>query len=476
MALNFSDSAGNLFNRLGSIAEILRELRVYQTAVDIDMTNATTGVTAQFAGEADLQAIMGANFRGGLRAAEAIGSTGTDLAVRTVDRMVYRDSPRPGQTLEGSSDLSVNLQEVIRQMKQQGATIQVQTVAAAVNTIAGQPGPHFTGDGNGITTVSTRRADGLVQENLYAETLLVTCSADSYTGNTTAGNELVAIQGPGRQENPYAFDWPGGSNASIDIQAIDGSQDNSRGNLLTNSGFDTFTVTNTPDNWVIAAGAVTTDIFSESTLLFGAAGSKALRIVGDGTATNFSITQTFNSTTGTGGELEPITQYSCNLFMRRDAIAIGSGVLTVDLIDGGDTVIQDDEGNNNSFTVDLTALTISYQTYSGVFRLPHNPPASIRLRLRLTTLLTTGRSVYLDRMSLGAMALAYTGGPSLAIHSGTIPFVVGDLATVTLTNDRGNQSNLASFGPVLQRFFDLASLDLLFPSAAAPTISDQLIG
>ena len=147
----------------------------------------------------------------------------------------------------------------------------------------------------------------------------------------------------------------------------------------------------------------------------------------------------------------------------------------MDLFDGS-SIINDENGTANSFTIDLTALTTSYASRTGVFRTPSILPAAIYLRMRLSTALTNGRSVYFDKASLGEMTQAYTSGPYLAVHAGSIAFEVGDLGTVAVTNSRGAAGTLDTFQTLFAREFpDMISSELLLPSAAAPTISDALI-
>ena len=472
MTISFNNSNGNLFNRLGALGELLRELRAYQGSLETDMTNATSGVTAELVGEPDLQALMGSQYIGALDSAGQVGQVAQQIAGKVADRIVFRDNPRPGQTLN-TSQVTESLKEIIRQMLVQGASIQSQTVTGTPDTVTGQPGPHFIGYGNGVVNVSVRRWNGLTQENAYAEDLTLTCTQDSYTGNATVNRETFSITGAGAQTNRYAFNWPLGSGASATLQAIDSTSDNGNGNLLTNSDFASIT-SNAPANFTIVAGTAGTDIFEETTIVF-VNGGRALRFVGVTGGSNPNLTQAFDVSTGTSGELDAATQYSWNAWLRRDGTAAAAGVMTVDLIDGSNVVIQDDQGANNSFTIDLTALTTAYTSYRGVFRTPSNPPSVMKLRIRITTALTDTRSIYLANMSMGEMVQVYSGGPSVTVHAGNIPFVVEDYASATITNNRGGATNLASFGPVLQRFFDLASLDLLFPSSSTPTIGDQLI-
>lgn len=460
--LSFSDASGNLFNRLGSIGYWLVLLRQFQDGLDTAMTDPTSGSTPQYASEADLQAQIGTAYQGSLSSAESCAFTAQQLAGNTINRMVFRDNPRIAQTLN-SVNLTASLQEVIRQMQVAGATIQAQTVTATPSS--------FTGQGNGVLVASTRRYDGLVQENAYAEALLVSCSADSFSGGATAGNEGFTVTGTGAEPDPFAFDWPLGSNAESSLNAIDGESDNASGNLLTNSGFGEFTG-GIPDNWTAVLGSG--NFAQESTIVYDSATS-ALKITGNASGTLSELTQTFDLAAGTSGILDAYTQYALNVWMRRDGIAPAAGVLRFALIDGSGAIINDQAGNPCSWTVALTGLSTVYTAYNGFFRLPAKPPTTIKLQVKITTALTSGRSVYLDKMGMGTTTQVYSGGPALAVFAGSLPFVVQDYGTATIANNRGGQVNLASFGPLLQRWFDLASLDLLVPSSSLPTLSDSAL-
>lgn len=460
------------FNRLGKLAAVGVNLRSYQNTQLTALTNTTTGAVAQYNAESDLQSEIGSQYISMLNSPDSIGGQMASVAADTVNRAVYRDSggaggPRYNQTLQ-QNNTTASLEEIIRQMKAAGASIQVQAVTATVNA--------FTGTGNGQINVSTRRpVDGLVQENLYAETILLRCNNDSYTGTATAGNEGFRVTGQGIQTDSWAFNWPLGSNCSLSLRAIDGNTNNGSGNVLTNSGFNTWTgsgSSSTLNNWTLVAGAYGTNITKETGTVYD--GAACIALTGDGT-TNANITQTFDNSSFTLGELDPLRQYSFCMWLRRDGVAAAAGVLTIDLIDGSNNVIQDANSVNNSFTIDLTALTTSFVAYTGVFRTPTVLPATQKIRIRLTTALTSGRTVYLDKASLGLMSRCYLGGPYVAVHAGAVNFVTTDYGYVATTNDRGNQTNLASFGPFFQRAFGMTGLDLLLPSSATPTISDTAL-
>lgn len=461
MAIPLYGGVGNLFNRLGKLGALVKNMRSYQSTQLTSMTDTTTGVVSQYNSESDIQAEMGGSYQSLLNSASVVGNFVQQMASDTASRMVFRDTPQLNQTLS-QVNLGASLAEIIRQMKQQGATVLAMTVT-------GTPGS-FTGTGNGVMTVSAKRPlDGLTLENSFAENILFVCNSDSYSGTAEAGNEGFTLSGTG-SAGVFEFNWPLGSNATGSLNAIDGDSDNSAGNILTNSGFTDWTGNN-PDNFTLVVGTAGTNISKEDTLVYDTA--YALKITGDGSSTQTELQQEFDSSDGTTGTLSPLTQYSCNLFLRRDGTAPGAGILQVALVDGNDSVVQDENGVANSFTVDLTSLTVVYTAYNGVFRTPSIMPDSVRLRLKLTTALTSGRSVYLDKASLGVMTQLYPGGPFFAVHAGSVPFEVGDYGYCAIANGRGSGGTLDTWQTLLYRFFGDA--DLLFPSSASPNVSDALI-
>lgn len=466
MSLSFTDTTGNLFNRLGRLGKVIANAKSLQTSQETAFTSLADGIIGQFESEPDIQAIMGSSYIGLLN---AIGNSSTgamqSIARATVNRMVYRDYPQLNQNLT-SINLSDSLRYVVQQMKDQVYYVLACTVAASVNAFDSG----FTGNGKAVVSVK-RPLDGVTLENAFAETLTFTCIGDSYEDGETAGNETFLVRGEGNQGNFFAFDWPLGSNGSITVSCIDGDQDDSSGNLLTNSGFDAWTG-GAPDNWTEVTGG---SLITQEVALSYTEGS-ALCITGDG-VTLPSITQLFDDDSGTIGAVEGITQYSVCLFMRRDGTPATNGTLTVDLIDQDGNVIEDEAGNDNTFDIDLTALTVNYLPYTGVFRLPYIMPTTVRIRVHCTgTALTSGRAVYLDKMSLGEMVQLYVQGPYVAIHSGSVPFRNGVYCTAEVTNSRGAAGTLNTWQVLWARLFPTAwNNELLLPSSNSPNISDLLI-
>lgn len=176
--------------------------------------------------------------------------------------------------------------------------------------------------------------------------------------------------------------------------------------------------------------------------------------------------------------LEPLTQYAVNLWAMADVVPAAGGI-TVDLVDGiGGSVIADAQSTNNSFTISCPGLSTSFAARNGIFRTPRVLPAAAMLRIRITTAISAGTSVFVDHIAMRPMQQIYAGGPSLAIFSGKTDIaagavgVSGDTFTLTVTNDRAGK-----FQEWFDRNFDLRTKGILLPSdsSGSETINDSLI-
>lgn len=449
-------------------------------------------------------------------------------------------------------DLTTALAELIRQMVAGSESVDASTVAATAGAI--------TGNGDGVLVASAKRADGKNNENLLAETILLSC-----TSATPPETAVFSAAGDAVVSDRLSQDWPGGSGGGASVSAISAAN-----SLLANGDFDDEDDrANTPDDWILSVGTIGTTIkmtdYEVQTLTVtgppsagtytiswqdpdgethttaplaysanAAAVQSALRLLPGlsavtvtatgtsplwthtitfvGVAGNLSeITITNNTTGGTytpatssagsanayagkavefdsdGSQLttlnqsvtlQPLTQYAFCCRMLADVVP-AAGVITVDLVDGiGGTVIADEEGTNNAFTIDCTALTTSFTAQTGVFRTPRVLPAAVYLRIRISTGVSSGTSIFIDHAALGEMTELYAGGPSAAIFSGKTPFRAGagqvlpDRFTLTATNDRAGE-----FQEWFDRNFQMREKGLLLPSntGGTETQADSLI-
>lgn len=471
MAINFVGSPGAFFNALGKIGLAIKQVKSYQTAQKTNYIDANAGIYGQLNGAVDIQALISQAYLTDFTGPENACSTVQNIAQLYANRLVWLDNPQSGQDLT-NVNLSASITEIIRQMKEQGVTIQQLTLTAA----SGSWGNVDTTPGNPVLVTSLHRpSDGLLLENAFGETLQVTCTGDSFTGGETAFNEPFSITGEASISDAFAWNWPQGSGAFSSINAIDGAANVSSGNFLTNSDFESWiTTANVPDNWTLVTGTAGTNTNQETGIVYS--GTSSLRLTGDANNTTTTLTQAFNNSAGTTDALSAETQYSCNLFLRRGGTAVAQGVLQVDLIDSNSNIISDNTGTACSFTIDLTSLSTNWQAFNGVFRTPYNLPATVSLRLHLTTALPNGVSVYIDKASLGQMSQLYTSGPYAALHAGNIPSTVNDFNTLTITNSLGASGTLSTFQVLMNQLFSLQPQDILIPSSLTPTVSDSLIG
>lgn len=194
---------------------------------------------------------------------------------------------------------------------------------------------------------------------------------------------------------------------------------------------------------------------------FVARGARALEFVGDGstlTAIQVPVTLTAN------------TCYCLNLWAIVDVVP-AAGVLAIELIDGiGGSVVADDQGTNNALSVVLSDLTTSHTPHHVCFHTPLDMPAKVYLRLRLSTALSNGTSLYLDELALVQMTELYAGGLFIAAFSGPEDFIVGDYADILVSNDRAGVVH-----EWLNRFLGLQAKKILLPTASPGTQPDSLI-
>lgn len=461
MAINLGYGDGLLFKILGKVAAVIKNQGSNVTTQNAAMSSVTSGIVGQLAAEPDVQAIIGSGYLGALSSlGGSVGPLMQQVATAALNRVVYRDVPRAGQTLTTTQTLAC-LQELIRQMRDAGASVRACTITTT-------PGS-FSGGGDARFNLSAKRpSDGATLENTFSEILTALCVADSYVGGATSGNESIRITGGGAEPDVFGSAWPSGSGCDQSVNCIDGSADNSSGNLLTNSGWESWS-SGVPVGWEAVTGGA---LISQSGGI-SYDGLYSLQLTGDGT-TQLRLRQLFG--TGTPGTLLPLAQCSFCGWARRDGTVPGAGVLKVSLKDVNGGVIKDAALVDNSVIQALTALTTDWVPFVASFRTPLILPDAYYLEIETTTALSAGRSVYLDRFGLGAMNQLYIHGPFAAVHSGATPLRADARATATVVNGRGAGGTLDTWQTGLYRLFlDVQSNELLFPSSASNTIDDAWI-
>lgn len=456
MAIALTGTNG-LFTRLGKILLILADTNTWQGTT---LAGDVSSLYGQFTNTIGLSLIDGndAQFNSGQLSAEGYLAYLQTVAQSVINEMVYADVPQLS-----NSDLGLSLAELIRQMKVSSDSVKADTIAQTVT--AGS-----SNHGTGVCVCSTKTADGLVAEYSYPETVTLTCTSDTSNSAVTAGNEGFTATGQVAITDTLSWQYPGGSVAQLSLSAINATADNSQGNLLTNSDFETWTVSNIPDDWTIATGTAGTTVLRSSTAYRG---TYSLNLHGNGSE-NTCVTQLFNDSSGTPGIPLYQTQYALSVWVKVDVVP-AAGVLTFDLYDGS-AVIADQQGTNNTYSITLSGLgNTNWNNYNITFRTPYIMPTTVKLRIRLSAALTNNRNVYIDSLGFGVTSQLYQGGPSFAVFSGATPFYHPDYFSAAITNNHGGASNLKDFQTGFQRLFNMTQLGLILPSAASPTISNGLI-
>lgn len=392
----------------------------------------------------------------------------TTLAQNTVIEMAHADA------VLVSKDLVTALRELIRQMDNTSDTIDANTVTASVAAASGNTG-------TGKIIVGVIDGKGHTLEYAHPETLELKVVADSQGGGT-AGAESFTLRGEVPSESRMAYTWPDGSGASTTLTMIDPTVDGSgaesdSSNMLTNSCFDAFT-TNTPDDWTVLVGAAGTDILEEASTIYRT-GGKSLEFEGDG-ATLPAIAQTLNpylAVSTAENVIEPNTVYALAFYARKSASLVG-GVLEISLVNGSNTIITDDEGNDLKYQVAHGTLTTSFAGYGTTFSTPRVLPATVKIRVRLSTAGTNNESVFVDDLALCRAVPAYTGGPFVAAFRGSTEAILDDQWNITVSNNMSMTSNDGGvFQTMFDAAFDMKGLQLQIPShsSGSETIADTLV-
>lgn len=463
---------GGLFTRLGGIGGILNSLEA-------------------FVGTGNLSAAGYESIGSGVDKVAGLFAT-PDL---NLINQLYpsRDSYR-GVHTSFLSYLQQLSQSVLIQMVNEYAPLPQQTLAAAMQWLANQmttdaqsvskpaitatPAANAANTGKGLVTATVLGTNGLQQDYIqFNETIKFSCSSDAQTGGATAGQERFTALGAGAESNALMWDWPLGSGLSGSLSAVDALQNNSGGQKLQNGAGQTWTSPSTgPDNWLILTGTAGTQLV-QATGSNVYKGNSGFSFVGDAGNTLTAITQAFGATPvssgnagGTQATLTPNTQYALNLFLKVSSVP-AAGALAIDLTDGSNNILNDAAGNPNTLSIALTAATTGFVAYNAFFRTPAVVPSSgYRLRVRLSTALTSGVSAYFGHIGFSPATQLYPGGPFVQLWSGYPNFIANDSLTLTTANTYASKWAL-----LLDRLFGMRSLGLQLPSSATPTIADSLI-
>ena len=171
------------------------------------------------------------------------------------------------------------------------------------------------------------------------------------------------------------------------------------------------------------------------------------------------------------GTLTAETVYCVHFRMAEGASAFTTGTFLAEIMDGiGGSVTTDSEGTANSHSITLTDLTSTHSSHSFSFRLNKTTTQPVYLRLRISVT-ESGKDIFIDEVAVAQATQLGAGGPHVAVFTGATASKNGDTYTLTVTNSRAG-----SLQEWYHRAFDMASKNLLLPSAASGNVPDSVIG
>ena len=299
-------------------------------------------------------------------------------------------------------------------------------------------------------------------DSILAETVEARCVRDARDGRLIRGNEAFVISGADPVDR-LDRRWPQGSGASLALNATCGSIEASSlagQNMLNNSGFERVNATPFALDWTIQTGTEGTNLKSTTTSYRG---SRALEIVG---ATG--ITHNIYEVMGQSGRpnIKTNSVYFFSAYIRAGSGTLSGGTFALQLRDGSNVEIS-----GCSVSQALSGVGTTWTRVSGSFTTPLNLPAEVRAVITFTVNLPNTEVLYVDEVVLAQAAYLYGGsqGPACCVVAGSSDYQLDDRMTRAITKT----TNLWQLE--LDRYLNLASLDIQFPSSATATISTTLI-
>jgi hypothetical protein len=427
----------------------------------VDIGHAFNNINGQFlAADQNLVASLYATRDSFRQSPSSLTSYLQQLAQNVLTQMVNEDTPQKGgPTVAGC------MAELIRQMNVASASVNQPTVSATVASVVA------TGDS--VVVASVIGPGGIQRDYIFAEVINVLCTQSSI--GTSGYVDTYSVQGNPAASGPLNWDWPtqngssfNGSGASTSVSSCDAKVVSPQ--LLTNP-FQTFVaIPNTPDGWTYFIGVAGTDFFAAGSVA-SYFGTNALQITGTGSALLDEARQPLTS-------LLPSTVYAINFWIKASG-AIAAGVIEADLYDTvGNATLTDASSTACAVSVGHGSITTSYTSVTGFVRTPAvlpNNGAGIVFRIKVTTAITNGVSVYIDLPCIQPATQIYVGGPFMAIFAGKTRAALNDKYTITTANSALTDNTTLGFQKTLLQLFSPPAYALQFPSSGSPTIADSLI-
>tara|TARA_R100000808_G_C2150249_1_gene158931 strand:- start:713 stop:2092 length:1380 start_codon:yes stop_codon:yes gene_type:complete len=448
-----------LFTRLGKLFFIAEKVEAHQGTGANSLADEIEDVVDEF-NSADMHMVSDFTAKDAILAhqknAANIYSAISNIAQRTVIEMVDNDTELNQKTIK----------QAIEELNDQSGTSK--DVKGNVFSLAGDDSPSaITGTGDGKYFTSSSNGKGQKFQHLRAGSTTLKCVKDSQVTGTK-GREVFSLMSDRAISDIRDPEWPGGYGTASSIVVSDPDYQQQTGigrNMLANGNFETFSVTNTPDNWTVATGTIGTTILENSGFHRG---SKCLRFKGDGSQLT-KITQTFNTAGQTTAKLRPETRYGMCFWVKVDS-GVAAGVLKVRIYKADGSTVLD----TADITVTGTALTDDTWTAQAVtFSTPLVLESSYSISVELTTALTNNGNLYVDGLQVFRMQhLTDSSSFHIAVIPGANDFVVDDYGKLAIT-----KSTTGKMQTYCNKFLGLDKLGLQLPyqTDGSETAADSLI-
>jgi hypothetical protein len=319
-------------------------------------------------------------------------------------------------------------------------------------------------------------------QGCFAEALRIECIEDESAG-TISGREVFRITGKERK-GVHNQEWPLGSGTNTTCRVMSAANDNyitdQYGNLLNNSGFDTWSSDSQPIRWVAdhsrASGSWSnggtdsdTDKMEKKNINFTPDGEYSLEFNGDGTEKH-RIYQEFGKAAGTLGRVSPDRTYVFSCRLRSTSGTISSGVISASLASAAYSSIS-----TATTTLDFSSTNITDSAWvhlNGVWQTDtQDIGTDIRFVLQMTTALQNAKSLLIDEMVFGEPHQLYSGGPAIAIVRGSADYKIENYFTLTIANN--NSSEMQKY---FRKLLSTERTGVSLPVAGGTEMADSLIG
>lgn len=378
------------------------------------------------------------------------------VATQTMIEQVNANYNPPQSFSQSQAIVLVNNQLVSTASGFQKPTVAYTGTAGAANT------------GNAVLSVSLQNQYGVLQDYLFAESISLLVTSDSGHNGGTAFQETVTWLGA-PPVNSNAYNWPQGSGATGSLQETNGDSTT----LISNGGFEAWpTAALPPTGWTIATGTANTNVVRSTGTVF--TGTYSCSFIGDG-ATLYDIYQAPST-------LQPTTVYGFSCWLQLSASATGALEVALNSVAGTTgtpgTPSLNYSGASNSQIINMSAVNhTGWTNFSGFFQTPYLiPSGGLFFEIWFSTVLQSGKTLFLDKVAFAPAIQWYPGGPYCNIFSGSIASLIGDSWVVQVSNTGGTNSIARN----LDRWWNIRTSPpapgfLQFNSVTAGYIADSLI-